>query len=307
MQLLDDISKRKIKRVFRAKRKLNVPGLVSHITQRAAGKEPLFLEDPDYLYMLVLLKEISRKHAIRIYAFCYMENHIHLLLSPEEENLYDAMRDLFSRYAMWFNKKYERKGHLFGGPYRQAVCLDDGYLVAASVYIHLNPVKAGLASVAEEYRWSSVRLYCEEDAPESFVEPHFILNILSGKGDNGKKIYRDLLNRGVNLETKQVFEQEDVIDRFRSGLVSLFPSIFKRMAGGNHVAKAAGMNLLSMEALEEKIENLKNAPFTNGPETRLAKKFLIEQLISRGYKRGEIAERLGVSRKTVYNILNAPI
>ncbi|MEA2039477.1 MAG: hypothetical protein U9N82_06550 [Thermodesulfobacteriota bacterium] len=45
------------------------------VTQRAAGKEPLFLEDPDYLYMLVLLKEISRKHAIRIYAFCYMENH----------------------------------------------------------------------------------------------------------------------------------------------------------------------------------------------------------------------------------------
>ncbi|MBW1790586.1 MAG: helix-turn-helix domain-containing protein [Deltaproteobacteria bacterium] len=222
-----------------------------------------------------------------------MKNHIHLLLSPEEENLYDAMRDLFSRYAMWFNKKYERKGHLFGGPYRQAVCLDDGYLVAASVYIHLNPVKGGLASVAGEYRWSSVRLYCEENAPESFVDPHFILNILSGKGDNGRQIYRDLLNRGVKVETTTVFEQEDVIERFRSKLVSLFPSIFKRIA--------------RVEAVEEKIENLKNAPFTNGPETRLAKKYLIEQLISRGYKRIEIAERLGVSRKTVYNILNAPI
>lgn len=306
MNQLDQIARIKIKRVFRAKRKLNVPGLVSHVTQRAAGKEPLFLEDPDYLYMLVLLKEISRKHAIRIYAFCYMENHIHLLLSPEEENLYDAMRDLFSRYAMWFNKKYERKGHLFGGPYRQAVCLDDGYLVAASVYIHLNPVKAGLASVAGEYRWSSVRLYCEEDAPESFVDPHFILNILSGNGGNGKEIYRDLLNRGVSLETKQVFEQEDVIERLRSKLVSLFPSIFKKMARQNQAAKATGLELLSMEALEEKIENLKDAPFTNGPETRLAKKYLIQQLISRGYKRREIADRLGLSRKTIYNILNIP-
>jgi len=226
-------------------------------------------------------------------------------LSPEGENLYDAMRDLFSRYAMWFNKKYERKGHLFGGPYRQAICLDDGYLVAASVYIHLNPVKAGLASVAEEYRWSSVRLYCEEYAPESFVAPYFILNILSGKGDNGRQIYRDLMNRGVNIETKQVFEQEDVIERFRSKLVSLLPLIFKRMARENHAGKTAGMNLLSMEALEERIKNLKDASFTNEPETRLAKKYLIEQLISRGYKRGEIAARLGVSRKTVYNILNA--
>ncbi len=303
METLDDISKKNIKRVFPAKRKLNIPGLVSHITQRAAGKEPLFLEDPDYLYMLVLLKELSRQHVIKIYAFCLMKNHIHILLSPEGENLYDAMRDLFSRYAMWFNKKYERKGHLFGGPYRQAVCLDDGYLVAASVYIHLNPVKAGLVSVAEAYRWSSVRLYCEEDAPESFVDPRFILNILSGNGGKGKEMYRDFLNRGVKVETTSVFEKEDVIENFRSSLVSLFPSIFKRMAGRNHAAKAAGMNLLSMEALEESIENFKDVPFTNVPETRLAKRYLIEQLISRGYKRGEIAERLGVTRKTIYNIL----
>ena len=114
-----------------------MPGLVSHITQRAAGKEPLFLEDADRLYMLGLLKDISHKQSINVYAFCLMGNHVHILLSNQEENLYDAMRDLFSRYAMWFNKKYERKGHLFGGPYRQAVCLDDGYLVTASVYIHL--------------------------------------------------------------------------------------------------------------------------------------------------------------------------
>jgi putative transposase len=267
----------------------------------AAGKEPLFLEDPDHLYMLGLLKELSRQHSIKIYAFCLMKNHIHILLSPEGDNLYDAMRDLFSRYAMWFNKKYERKGHLFGGPYRQAVCLDDGYLVAASVYIHLNPVKAGLVSVAEAYRWSSVRLYCEEDAPESFVDPRFILNILSENG--GKETYRNLLNRGIKVETTSVFEKEDVIEHFRSSLVSLFPSIFKRMAGRNHAAKAAGMNLLSMEALEESIESLKDVPFTNEPETRLAKRYLIEQLISRGYKRGEIAERLGVTRKTIYNIL----
>jgi putative transposase len=306
MEVLDQISRNRIRRVFRAKRKLNASGLVSHITQRSAGKEPLFLEDSDYLYMLVLLKEISYQHGIKIYAFCLMENHIHLLLRPEGENLYDAMRDLFSRYAMWFNKKYERKGHLFGGPYRQAVCLDDGYLVAASVYIHLNPVKAGLDLVAEDYRWSSVRLYCEEEAPASFVDTHFILNILSGNAGKGKEAYRDLLNRGVKVETKPVFEEGDVIERFRSRLVSLFPSVFKRMAGRNRAGKAAGLELLSMEVLEERIENLKHAPFTNEPETRPAKRYLIEQLISRGYKRAEIAEKLGVSRKTIYNILNRP-
>jgi putative transposase len=214
------------------------------------------------------------------------------------------MRDLFSRYAMWFNKKYERKGHLFGGPYRQAVCLDDGYLLAASVYIHLNPVKAGLVTTAEAYRWSSVRLYWDTAAPNAFVKPFFVLNTLSPHGEGAKAIYRDLLTRAAQVETGQVFEQEDVIDRFRLRLVSLFPSVFRRMARHNRSASGANLDLLDMEALDEKIRILKEHDHPQGPETRLAKKFLVEQLIARGYKRAEIAERLGISRKSVYNILN---
>lgn len=296
-------SEMKINRVFRTKRKLNVPGLVSHITQRAAGKEPLFLEDSDYLYMLVLLKEISHKHSIKPYAFCLMPNHIHLLLSPEQKNLYDAMRDLFSRYAMWFNKKYERKGHLFGGPYRQAVCLDDGYLIAASVYIHLNPVKAGLVNAASEFRWSSVRLYVDDNAPDSFVNPYFVLNILSEDSGKGRARYRDFLKRSTNVETKVVFEQEDVIERFRERLGSLFPSFFEKTAPNDETGENGVSELIKIEALEKKIQQLKNMPFKNKPETRAAKKYLVEQLISRGYKREEIAKRLGFSRKTIYNIL----
>ena len=72
----------------------------------------MFLENNDYIFMLGLLKEIAQNYSLNIYAFCLMPNHLHLLLSPKEKNLYDAMRDLFSRYAMKFNRKYERKGHL---------------------------------------------------------------------------------------------------------------------------------------------------------------------------------------------------
>jgi len=106
----------KIQRYFRATKKLNVPNLVLHITQRAVGREPLFIEDDDYLGMLVFLKEVSERYALRMFAFCLMPNHLHLLFSPTAENLYDAMKFLFSRYAMSFNKKYERRGHLFAAP-----------------------------------------------------------------------------------------------------------------------------------------------------------------------------------------------
>ena len=273
------------------------------VTQRAAGKEPLFLEDADYLFMLWLLKEIAQKYSLKIYSFCLMPNHIHLLLSPEEKNLYDAMRDLFSRYAMKFNRKYERKGHLFGGPYRQAVCFDNNYLLAVSLYIHLNPVKASIVADPIEYLWSTIGLYCNENAPKSFVDPYLILNLLSDRKKDGRKKYQALLKHGNEIDAEQVLEQEDAIERFGSKLAAILPALFKQVEKEKKIANPLGMNLLSIETLEKKIEEMKRSPAGNTPESRKAKKYLIEQLLARGFKKTEIAGRLGVSRKTVYNIL----
>ena len=292
------------------------------------------MEDSDYLFMIGCLKRIADNYSLRVYAFCLMPNHVHLLLSPTESNLYDAMRDLFSRYAMKFNKKYERKGHLFGGPYRQAVCLDDSYLLAASLYIHLNPVKAGLATDPLAYRWSSCRLYYDDNAPKSFIDPDFILGLLSGDKLGSKKRYRDLLRQGSELQTAHVLEQEDAIERFRLKLVSIFPSLFKMIDGKKQIAKFLGIDLTGMEELEKHLPAIAFArppsalpqanaglaqakragietvakEFPNSkPESRKAKKYLIEQLIARGYTRAEIADRLSVSRKTVYNILKSSL
>lgn len=302
MDPIDLIKEGKIKRFFRATRKLNVPHLVFHITQRAAGAEPLFLENSDYLFMLGLLKEIARNRSLKVYAFCLMPNHVHVLFSPEEANLYDAMRDLFSRYASRFNRKYERKGHLFGGPYRQAVCLDDSYLLAASLYIHLNPVKAHLVSDPLRYRWSSCRLYCKNNPGKSFVDPDFVLKLLP-RETKAKERYHQLLHQAKELETEKVLELEDAIDRFRLKLASLFPSLFTRIGKSKQVAGSCGMDLLSIEELETLIEEVTRRSFPNRPKSRGARKYLIEQLIARGYTRTEIAERLKISRKTVFNIL----
>lgn len=306
MDPFDLIQQGKISRYFRATRKLNTPTLVSHITQRAAGKDPLFIEDGDYLFMLGLLKEIAGKYSLRIFAFCLMPNHVHILLSPNEENLYDAMRDLFARYARFFNRRYERKGHLFGGPYRQAVCFDDRYLLAASLYIHLNPVKADIENNPRHYRWSSVRLFCEDDAPKSFVDPDFILGLLSKGEMKKRKEYRRLLMQGGGIETDHVLEQEDAIERFCSKLMLIFPRLFRQVDSKKHVSSTSGIDLLSMESLEKQIEDMKKKRFSSkNPKSKIARKFIIEQLIARGFKRSEIAKKLGVSRKTIYNILKS--
>ncbi len=304
MDTLDLIEQGKIKRYFRATRKLNQPKLVSHITQKAAGREPLFLEDEDYIVMMGILKENSEKHACNIYAFCLMPNHIHLLLSPDAENLYDAMRDQFSRYAMWFNRKYQRKGHLFGGPYRQSVCFDDGYLLTASLYIHLNPVRARIIENPKDYRWSSIRLYTDKDAPESFVDPGFVLNLLSSENVNSKERYDDLLSKTYKIQIDHALEKEDAVEKFYFNLVNKFPKMFKKVVERKHIKEKSGVDLLDLAVLESQIEQLKKEGFyTRKPERKKAKKFLVEQLIARGYKKTEIAAKLGMSRTTVYNIL----
>jgi putative transposase len=257
--------------------------------------------------MLWLLKEVARKYSLTLYAFCLMPNHVHLLLSPKEENLDDAMRDLFSRYARMFNRKYERKGHLFGGPYRQAVCLDDLYLLTASLYIHLNAVRAGLVNAPLSYRWSSCGLYTEADAPKAFVTPDFILDLLSGDKSEKKERYRHLLQHGGQLNMEEVMEEKDAIERFRRALSSKVPSLLRWIAKKKQMLSPSGIDILDMDELERQIEAMKKARFANKPESIKAKKFLIEQLISRGYKRGEIADRLEVSRKSVYNILKSSV
>ena len=76
MDALDYMSEGKLKRFFRATRKLNAPGLISHLTQRSAGREPMFVEDDDYLYMIGLMKDIADSYCLNIYAVCLMPNHM---------------------------------------------------------------------------------------------------------------------------------------------------------------------------------------------------------------------------------------
>jgi len=303
----DLLQQGKIKRIFRAKQKITTPGLISHITQRATGDTPLFLEDDDYIFMLSTLKDVSMKRALDVYAFCLMPNHVHFLLRPCNDMLDAAMRDLFSRYAMFFNRKYERKGHLFGGPYRQAICLDDPYLLAASIYIHQNPVKAGLEEDPKKYRWSSVRVYFDKDAPDSFVKPSFVLRLLSKDNSRQKEIYQRLLSTSVPMAGKDISGKKDVVSVVVKALARRFPSVFSRVRKEKRIASLTGLELVDDEALDKELRKLKRKKARTSPKDRKARRFLVNQLIARGYKRREIAEKLGVSVKTVYNILKTPI
>ena len=291
-------------RVFRARHKLREPGLVSHITQRAAGKEPLFVEPHDYLTMLGLLKESAEKFDLRFYALCLMPNHVHMLMEPRKSNLAEAMRSIFSRYAAKFNLRYERRGHLFGGPYRQSVCLDNSYLLAASVYIHLNPVRAGIVEGANDYRWSSSSLYCLDKPRESFVSPLPILQLVNEDPSLARRQYRKILVNACIAEPDNVLEQESAVEKFCLRLADIFPGLFKRLNRKPGNMQGQPPSLLELTELERRMKDVDFSRSRN-PEGKKAKKYIVEQLLARGYKKTEISKRLGISCRSVYNILNS--
>jgi REP-associated tyrosine transposase len=143
-----------------------VPGLPHHVTQRGNRREPVFLGAEDYRLYRRLIATAARRAGAEIWAYCLMPNHIHLIVTPADE---DGLRATFAeahrRYTGAINTRFHWTGHLFQGRFG-AVVMDEPHLLAAARYIMLNPVVAGLVSRAGDWPWSSARAHLagEDDA-----------------------------------------------------------------------------------------------------------------------------------------------
>ena len=209
---------KKFKGYFMTKQRVVFEGAVYHITQRAPGRELIFLETADYLHFLKILKEITKEFSLQVFVFALLPNHLHLLLQITKKNLSSSMKMLFGTYAAYFNKKYKRKGHVFCGRFRASVCLDDSYLLTESIYIHLNPLRAELCKDFKDYRWTSIRLYLE--APKtSFVQPSRILSVVHQDLQQAREQYAKLLVCGAELENKA--DRKDVKKELKEMLRAL--------------------------------------------------------------------------------------
>lgn len=288
--IIDLIEQGKIKRYFRARNKYCFEGAISHITQHASGTEPLFLEDADYFYMLHLMKEVLSEFKCKVLSFVLMPNHIHLLLKFLESNMPYAMKALLQRYAGYFNKKYQRRGHVFSGAYRSALCFDDNYLLAASLYVHINPVKKGLVENSIDYRWSSAALFLNEVEKETFVDYKFILGMLDDDIWRAKMKYRDLLKEFDVGRISSVFEKPDALD------------VMAKMLREKNKEWNLESSFPSDCDIEKQIAQLTKKGRLTNPQEIKARMFLIEQLKSRGFSISEIAKKLNLTRKTIYEL-----
>ena len=137
------------------------PGYPHHITQRGNRKQETFFSDDDYRTYLGLMAEWCLRCNVEVWAYCLMPNHIHLIAVPEtEEGLCRAIGEAHRRYTRYINFKKGWRGHLWQGRFF-SYPMDERYLLAATRYVELNPLRAGLTKKAEMYPWSSASAHVE--------------------------------------------------------------------------------------------------------------------------------------------------
>lgn len=132
-----------------------------HIIVRGINKEDIFFDDNDRRKFLKELIDTKEKYNYKILAYVLMPNHMHLVIKEQEKSSSDIMRSLLGRYAVYFNKKYERVGYVFQDRFYSKPIEDDSYMKNVIRYIHLNPEKAGIVRY-EEYKWSSYQCFFQD-------------------------------------------------------------------------------------------------------------------------------------------------
>jgi putative transposase len=183
--------------------RLSVPGYPHHVIQRGNNRQPIVLDDADRLRLLALLAEHAPRCKVALHAYVLMDNHFHLLATPEtQDGLPQMMQAVGRSYVRYFNNRHGRSGTLWEGRYKSTLIETERYLLACMVYIDLNPVRAGMVAEPAQYGWSSHR-HCIGQAVDKLVTPHALLWNLGNTPFAREAAYRDLVRAGISLQQQE--------------------------------------------------------------------------------------------------------
>lgn len=208
--------------------RISAPQYYYHIFSRGNNREPIFFENSDYGRFINNLDRFQQKYRYHLYAYCLLPNHFHLLLRPGKIDLSKIMQTLITAYSMYANKKHHHVGHVFQGRFKSIIVEKDEYLLQVLRYIYLNPVRAGLVNVIEEYPWSSYVKYFVTESKNPIIESEEILQMFSNDHLHAKKLFREFVEAGLGVDFDPEKEQVRGIlgkARFRQGLTKVLKGI----------------------------------------------------------------------------------
>ena len=198
--------------------RIEYEGAIYHVTLRGNNRRIIFKHDSDRQRFMQKLAESVRQFDIRLYLFCLMENHVHLVLETPQANLSRFMHRLLTAYTVHFNRTHNESGHLMQGRFGATVVEEDEYILKLSRYVHLNPVYVKAhknksvrerIQILRQYHWSSYRSYIGKARPLEFVNYSPVLEMMGRPKKKQSAVYRRFVESGISeidaafIETKK--------------------------------------------------------------------------------------------------------
>lgn len=218
------------------------------------GRE-IFTDDLDRQTFLATTSGVKKETSCSILAYCLMGNHFHFALRVGNIPLSQIMHRLLTAYAMAFNFRHDRQGHLFQARYKAVLCLDDSYLIALIRYIHMNPVRARLVANPVDWAWSS-HLDYERKTQSGLADARLFFDALGGSQGTGLD-YEQLLkipDRDFNAwpnsaSTSPLFRDENPDEETLDDIASdLFPDDLIMIRSGSRRRDISRKRLLLAES-----------------------------------------------------------
>lgn len=216
--------------------RMQYAGGIYHVTFRGNAQQEIFVDDSDRERLTHRVAESAHDFGVKVYLYCWMANHGHMLLETPSANLSAFMSSVLTGYAVYFNRRHGRVGHLMQGRFHSQVVSGDEYLLRLSRYIHLNPVqvepwksrpRSERVRHLRVYRWSSYGGYAGMRSPEEWICRASVLALVSG-GSPTAQAYRGYVEAGL-ADEDEVFAQE-----LRTAGLAVGPAVFQRQMSLEH-------------------------------------------------------------------------
>ncbi len=173
--------------------RIHVPGGFYHVTLRGNHQQPIFFTEDDRRLLDEIISNAIRRYSARLHAYCYMSNHIHLLIQVDDIPLGRVMLCIASRYARRMQSCLKTSGHFFERRHHPVLVDVDDYLLTVLRYIHRNPVDAGLSKSVSDYRWTSHHAYVGL-AGQPWVTTDFVLGLFHSERESAIGAYRTFMD-----------------------------------------------------------------------------------------------------------------
>jgi putative transposase len=185
--------------------RIDAAGALHHVMVRGIERSKVFRNDTDMDQFLERLGNILAETETSCYAWALMPNHFHILLRTGPTPISTVMRRLLTGYAIWFNRRHRRYGHLFQNRFKSILCQEDSYFLELVRYIHLNPIRAGLAADMEglvRYRYSGHSVVMGKVKHE-WQDTRSVLGMYGGNVGAARRQYRAFVEKGVGEGRRQ--------------------------------------------------------------------------------------------------------